>query len=205
MMRSESHSPTPLVCDPKLVGYARVSTADQKLDMQLDALNAVPCDLVFSDHGISGAKPTRPGLDQALKALESGDTLIVFKLDRLARSVLQLADLLTRFHNQGISFRSISEGINTSTPGGKMVYHVFSAVAEFERDIIRERTILGLAAARSRGAKLGRPYALDEYEILEAHRQVKQLGEPVNVIAKRCGVSRSTLVRAFERLNLPNI
>ena len=139
------------------IGYGRVSTLEQKLDMQLDALNAVQCDKIFSDQGVSGAKASRPGLDKALRVLSPGDMLVVFKLDRLGRSVLHLADLLTRFHNEDIHFCSLSEGINTATPGGKLVFHVFAAVAEFQRDLIRENTIHGLQAARDRDKSWGGP------------------------------------------------
>ncbi|MCG8604014.1 recombinase family protein [bacterium] len=184
------------------IGYARVSTPDQKLNMQLDALNAVGCDEVFSDHGVSGAKANRPGLDEALDAVAAGDLFVVFKLDRLGRSVLHLADLLTRFRNEDINFCSLSEGINTATPGGKLVYHVFSAVAEFQRDMIRENTVYGLQAARRRGKQLGRPFSLDELTILEAHRLVMQDDVPISETASRCGVAHSTLTRAFKRFGL---
>ena len=184
------------------VGYARVSTPDQRLDMQLDALAAVGCDPVFSDHGVSGAKASRPGLDEALGALSSGDVFVVFKLDRLGRSVLHLADLLTRFHREGIDFCSLSEGINTTTPGGRFVYHVFSGVAEFQRDLIRENTLHGLMAARRRGKRLGRPPSLSDDQILEAHSLASQGRVPVSEIALRFGVSDPTVRRAFRRLRL---
>ena len=118
-------------CPGRKIGYARVSTKDQKLRMQREALEAVNCDLIFEDHGVSGAKGSRPGLDAMLEALHHGDSVIVFKLDRLGRSVLHLADLLVRFQDSGVHFVSLSEGINTTTPGGKLVFHIFSAVAEF--------------------------------------------------------------------------
>ncbi len=186
----------------KRVGYARVSTEDQRLDMQLDALKAAGCSKIFRDQGVSGAKAARPGLDETLKVLEAGDALIVFKLDRLGRSVLHLADLLTRFRNESIYFVSLSEGINTVTPGGKLVYHIFAAVSEFQRDLIRENTVCGMQAARERGAKIGRPYALTECMILEAHRILEQDGLPLDFIAARCGVSQMTLRRSFRRLGL---
>ena len=130
------------------IGYARVSTADQKLRMQLDGLKAAQCDEIFKDHGISGGKASRPGLDQALKTLRRGDALVVFKLDRLSRSVQHLSDLLVRLGNEGIHFCSLAEGINTTTPGGKLVYHLFAAFAEFQRDVISENTALGSEALR---------------------------------------------------------
>lgn len=184
------------------IGYARVSTPDQRLDMQLDALAAVECAPVFSDHGVSGAKASRPGLDAALNAVRPGDVFVVFKLDRLGRSVLHLADLLTRFHAEDVHFCSLSEGINTTTPGGKLVYHVFSAVAEFQRDMIHESTVLGLQAARERGKRIGRPPSLEARSVLAAHRAVMQDGVTMTEAALRFGTSRATLSRSFVRLGL---
>ena len=182
-------------------GYARVSTKDQKLRMQKDALKAVQCDRIFTDHGVSGARASRPGLDEMLKALKPGDTVIVFKLDRLGRSVLHLSDLLVRFREQEIGFVSIAEGINTTTPGGKLVYHLFSAFAEFQRDIIIENTLAGLDAARLRGRYPGRPRLLNPEIVAEAHRHIAQYGTPRTILANRLGVSRMTLDRAIKRLN----
>lgn len=184
------------------IGYARVSTTDQKLRMQHDALNAVHCDQIFSDHGISGAKSSRPGLDEMLSLLRAGDTVIVFKLDRLGRSVLHLADLLVRFRNEGIHFCSLSEGINTTTPGGKLVYHLFSAFAEFQRDIIVENTREGMRAAKRRGSPIGRPRSLDEQCVVLAHREISQNGGRREDVASNLGVSRITLDRAIKRLGL---
>jgi DNA invertase Pin-like site-specific DNA recombinase len=180
------------------IGYARVSTQDQKLRMQLDALKAAECEHIFKDHGVSGGKASRPGLDKALKELRRGDALVVLKLDRLGRSVQHLSDLLVRFGNEGIHFCSLAEGINTTTPGGKLVYHLFAAFAEFQRDVIRENTVLGLAAARDRGKKLGRPRLLQIEDILECHRCVSQLGTPIGQVAGRMSVSPATLTRGFK-------
>jgi len=182
------------------VGYARVSTKDQKLRMQLEGLKAIGCEPIFKDHGVSGAKGKRPGLDEALKFLKPGDSLVVFKLDRLGRSVLHLSDLLTRFHNEGIHFCSMSEGINTTTPSGKMIFHVLAAVAEFHRDIIVENTLAGLEAAKASGKRLGPEYKLDIEAIAHAHQSVMQNGESISSVARRYGVSRSTIKRGFERL-----
>ena len=139
------------------IGYARISTTDQKMDLQLDALRAAGCEEIFTDIGISGATAKRPGLDQLLDTIQSGDILMVWKFDRMGRSVRHLADLLGRFHNQGVEFRSLSEGIDTSTMGGKLVFYIFSAIGEFERDLISERTKSGMAAAKKRGVHVGRP------------------------------------------------
>ncbi|MEO1324431.1 MAG: recombinase family protein [Pseudomonadota bacterium] len=184
------------------IGYARVSTKDQNLRMQRDALSAIDCHRLFEDHGVSGAKGKRPGLDAMLRELRPGDTVVVFKLDRLGRSVQHLSDLLVKFHREGIHFCSLSEGINTTTPGGKLIFHVFAAVAEFHRDIIVENTVEGLEAARRQGAKLGRPKLLDAEAILLAHQKITQEGVPVGEAAKRLGVSESTMRRAIKRLDL---
>ena len=191
-----------LECSGRKFGYARVSTKDQKLRMQRDDLESAGCDLIFEDHGISGANAHRPGLDDMLASLREGDMVVVFKLDRLGRSVLGLADLLVRFRNDGVHFCSICEGINTATPGGKLVYHIFSAVSEFGRDIIVENTIEGLNAARRRGARLGRPPKLDEEAILGAHRMHFVKGVPVAEMARRLDVSPVTLRRGFDRFEL---
>ncbi|NOR63887.1 MAG: recombinase family protein [Rhodobacteraceae bacterium] len=182
------------------IGYARVSTKDQKLRMQRDALEAINCDLIFEDHGVSGAKSNRSGLDAMLEELQPGDTVIVFKLDRLGRSVLHLADLLVRFQDSGIHFCSLCEGINTTTPGGKLVYHLFSAFAEFQRDIIRENTVAGLEAARKRGKRLGRPPVLDIETVLAAHQAINQTGITVSDAARQIGASRATLSRNLKNL-----
>ncbi|MEP2761182.1 MAG: recombinase family protein [Hyphomicrobiales bacterium] len=183
-----------------LLGYARVSTDDQRLDMQFDALTRAACTQVYYDHGVSGAKAARPGLDELLDALQAGDTLVVYKMDRLGRSVLHLADLLTRLDKDGVHFCSLTEGINTATPGGKLVFHIFAAIAEFHRDLIRENTRNGLAAARTRGARLGRPPKLSVEDVVEAHRLLHQEGWSVASLLERFEVSESTLLRGLRRL-----
>lgn len=190
-------------CAGRRFGYARVSTKDQRLRMQRDALQAAGCDHVFEDHGISGAKGSRPGLDEMLAALRPGDSVVVFKLDRLGRSVLHLADLLVRFQQEGVHFVSLSEGINTTTPGGKLVFHIFSAVAEFSRDVIVENTCAGLDAARRSGKALGRPRALSPDHVAEAHRLVTQRGMTATEIAGRLRVHPRTLKRSIQRAGLP--
>lgn len=184
------------------IGYARVSTPDQRLDLQLSALKSAACDQVFTDHGVSGAKATRPGLDKALRQLRRDDVLIVFKLDRLGRSVLHLSDLLTRFEREGIHFWSLSEGINTLTPGGKLIYHIFAATAEFQRDLIVENTLHGLRAARERGKRIGRPHALDDAVIVGAHGRIMQEGISISHMAAQLNVCHATLTRGFKRLGL---
>mgnify|MGYP001794790887 CR=1 FL=1 len=191
-----------IASDRRRIGYARVSTKDQKLRMQLDALTGVGCEPIFEDHGISGAKSSRPGLDALLSLAQSGDSVIVLKLDRLGRSVVDLADLLVRFHDSGIFFCSLTEGINTATPGGKMVYHLFAAIAEFQRDLIVENTVMGIEAARKRGRRLGRPCLLDCDAATLAHKAITQDGICPASLAESLGVSRITLDRALKRHGL---
>jgi DNA invertase Pin-like site-specific DNA recombinase len=142
-----------------LIGYARVSTSDQTLDLQKDALEKAGCDKIFTDTA-SGAKAERIGLDQAISYVRKGDTLVVWRLDRLGRSLPHLIETITGLNNRQIGFKSITESIDTTTSGGKLIFHIFGALAEFERDIIRERTQAGLTAARARGRNGGRPKAL---------------------------------------------
>jgi DNA invertase Pin-like site-specific DNA recombinase len=144
-----------------LVGYARVSTQEQTLALQQDALLKADCTKVFTDT-ISGATQERKGLAQALEFVRDGDTLVVWKLDRLGRSLKHLIEMVTFLHDRGVGFKSLTEQIDTTTSGGKLIFHVFGALAEFERDLIRERTQAGLAAARARGKRGGRPALLDE-------------------------------------------
>lgn len=139
-----------------LIGYARVSTADQNLHLQKDALKAAGCAQICEDTD-SGAKMARPGLEKALGMLREGDTLVVWKLDRLGRSLKHLIESVQTLDGRGIGFKSLQDNIDTTTPGGKLLFHILGSLAEFERDLIRERTNAGLAAARARGRKGGRP------------------------------------------------
>jgi DNA invertase Pin-like site-specific DNA recombinase len=139
-----------------LLGYARVSTTDQQPQLHVDALQRAGCYRVFTETA-SGARNDRPTLEQLLDQLRPGDTLVVWKLDRLGRSLQHLVDIINGLADRGIGFRSLQEAIDTTTPGGKLVFHVFAALAEVERDLIRERTNAGLAAARARGRHGGRP------------------------------------------------
>src|SRR5689334_20823428 len=138
-----------------LIGYARVSTTDQTLALQQDALTKAGCDRIFTDTA-SGARTDRPGLAEALTYARSGDTLVVWRLDRLGRSLVHLIQTVAQLQERGVHFRSLQEQLDTSTSGGKLVFHFFGALAEFERDLIRERTMAGLAAARARGRRGGR-------------------------------------------------
>lgn len=143
-----------------LIGYARVSTDDQKLDLQMDALKKVGCEQIFDDY-MSGAKAERPGLTKALEICREGDTLVVWRLDRLGRSIKNLIDLAEILDSRGIGLKSCQEAIDTNTSGGKLIFHMFGALAEFERNLLKERTKAGLESARARGRTGGRPKALD--------------------------------------------
>jgi DNA invertase Pin-like site-specific DNA recombinase len=177
-----------------LLGYARVSTTDQHPQLQVDALERAGCYRVFTETA-SGARADRPVLEQVLDQLRPGDTLVVWKLDRLGRSLRHLVDTVTGLAERGIGFRSLQEAIDTTTPGGKLVFHVFAALAEFERDLIRERTGAGLAAARSRGRRGGRPSVLTGHK-LEVAREMYGSGQyTVAAIAKTLGISRASVYR----------
>jgi DNA invertase Pin-like site-specific DNA recombinase len=177
-----------------LVGYARVSTQDQNPALQLDALQAADCEKVFVEKA-SGAQRDRPELLAALDTLRAGDSLVVWKLDRLARSLKQLIETVELLENRGIGLRSLTEAIDTTTAGGKLVFHVFGALAEFERSIIRERTKAGLDAARARGKKGGRPPALAAKDIAAAKAMLSDPDITMEDVAKRLQVAPSTLYR----------
>src|SRR6187200_1158833 len=147
-----------------LIGYARVSTQDQTFDLQKDALQKIGCTQVFTDTA-SGSLAERPGLTEALHYLRPGDALVVWRLDRLGRSLQHLLETISQLQQRAIGFKSVMENIDTTTPGGKLIFHVFGALAEFERDLIRERTQAGLAAARARGKYGGRPHRLNASQV----------------------------------------
>ena len=176
------------------IGYARVSTEDQNLDLQNDALKQAGCDKIIEEKA-SGAKTDRAGLDEALSFLRKGDTLVVWKLDRLGRSLQHLIQVVNQLREKGIYFRSIQESLDTSSSGGKLIFHIFGALAEFERDVIRDRTMAGLAAARARGRVGGRPKIMTDKKVRLAKTL---LADPTNTIDDVCetlGVSRATLYR----------
>jgi len=177
------------------VGYARISTADQSLAPQIDALKAAGCGEIFEDC-VSGAKTDRPGLNQALDHLRSGDTLIVWKLDRLGRSMSHLIDTVRDLDQRGIGFRSLTEGIDTTTSGGTLVFHLFGALAQFERDLIRERTRAGLSAAAARGRKGGRK-AVVTAEKLKRAKMLIEKGLTVREAAARIKVGKTALYKAI--------
>src|SRR5215210_458884 len=177
------------------VGYARVSTGEQTLDLQLDALETAGCGKLFTETA-SGAKADRPVLDEALAYARAGDTLVVWRLDRLGRSLSHLIETLTDLASRGIGFKSLTEQIDTTTPGGKLVFHVLGALAEFERDLTRERTHAGLAAARARGRIGGRPKALaDPKQVALAQALYDGGRTDIETICRTLGISRATLYR----------
>ena len=177
-----------------IIGYARVSTEDQNLDLQFDALKKAGCERIFRDK-ISGMKENRDGLSQALEIVRSGDTLVVWKLDRLGRSLQHLISVINNLKNKGIYFRSIQESLDTSSSTGKLIFHIFGALAEFERDIIRERTMAGLAAARARGRIGGRPKLMDEGKVKLARTLKAEDTRSIGEICEILGVSKATLYR----------
>jgi DNA invertase Pin-like site-specific DNA recombinase len=181
-----------------LIGYARVSTHDQKTELQLDALQKAGCERVFVEKA-SGAQRDRPELIAALNYARAGDTIVVWKLDRLARSLKQLLETVEDLEGRGVGFRSVTEALDTTTPGGRLVFHIFAALAEFERCIIRERTIAGLAAARERGRRGGRPPALSSDAQLAAKALLREGSLTVVEVARHVGVTPSTLYRYFPR------
>jgi DNA invertase Pin-like site-specific DNA recombinase len=177
-----------------LLGYARVSTIEQKTHLQTDALKAAGCIRVWTDKA-SGTLKQRPQLDRVLDHLRPGDTLVVWRLDRLGRNLRHLIATVTDLSAREVGFRSLTEGIDTTTPAGRLVFHVFGALAEFEAALIRERTTAGLAAARARGRTGGRPRAMTPDKLAVA-RQLYDDGEhTLEAIAATIEVSRSTLYR----------
>lgn len=179
-----------------LIGYARVSTGEQRLDLQIDALQRAGCERIFSDQ-TSGARADRAGLADAQSHLRPGDTLMVWKLDRLGRSVRQLVDFTSRLQADGIHFASLTDGIDTGTPAGRFFFHVMAALAEMERDLIRERTTAGLSAARARGRLGGRRAKLTAQQLSHAARLLSDPGTTGAEVARTFGVSRSTLYRSL--------
>ena len=180
-----------------LIGYCRVSTDSQETSLQEDALKKAGCEKIITDIA-SGAQDERKGLQEIISFARSGDVVIVWKLDRLGRSLKKLIEMINFFNNNNIGFQSLTESIDTTTPGGKLVFHIFGGLAEFERELIRSRTKAGLEAARARGRVGGRPQALDEKKQELAKTLLKDTNLPVKSICQMLGVSRSTLYRNYE-------
>lgn len=180
------------------IGYARVSTDKQELDLQHDALLKAGCEKIFSDKAISGMKRARPALDKCLESLGPADCLYVYKLDRLGRSLSHVIEIIESFKTRGIDFVSISEGFNTNTPSGKMIFHIIGALAQFERELIRERVLAGIQAAQSRGKHCGRKYKLSK-EDTKRLKTMHEEGIDSRAIFKEFNISRATLFRILKR------
>jgi DNA invertase Pin-like site-specific DNA recombinase len=182
-----------------LIGYARVSTQDQTLDLQTDALKQAGCEKLFTDT-ISGTKSERPGLQEAMNHLRAGDTLVVWRLDRLGRTLKHLIATITDLNDKGIGFKSLQENMDSTTSGGKLIFHIFGALAEFEREVIKERTVAGLQAARARGRLGGRPrmQSLDPKKIALARKLYEDGNTPVKEICETLHLGRSTLYRYIQ-------
>jgi DNA invertase Pin-like site-specific DNA recombinase len=176
------------------IGYARVSTQEQDLALQLDALTEEGCEKIFQEKA-SGAQRDRPELKAALGYMRKGDTLVVWKLDRLARSMKQLIETIESFQDRGIGLKSLQDPIDTNSPSGRLVFHIFAALAEFERGVIRERTTAGLRAARERGRVGGRPRSLSAKDLQAAKAMLKDSELTVAAVARRLNVAASTLYR----------
>src|SRR5580658_5600280 len=204
--RARSSDAGEITSKPMLIGYARVSTVDQNLALQRDALTEAGCAKIFIEQ-MSGAVADRPALHDALEFARSGDTLIVWKLDRLARAMKRLIETVEHLRLRGIGFRSLTEALDTTTAQGRLVFHMFGALAEFERSLIRERTQAGLAAARRAGRTGGRPPKLTDDDLDVARTLLANPDIPVTQIAQRLGVSPATLYRyipAARTANLPD-
>ncbi|AVX04266.1 Transposon DNA-invertase [Maritalea myrionectae] len=186
-----------------LLGYARVSTGEQNVDLQIAALRKCGCDRIFLDEGISGKEISRPSLNQMLSVLRRDDKIIVWRLDRLSRSLSDLLGLIKELEALGAGFQSLTEQIDTSTPSGTLMFHMLGALAEFERALISERTKAGMRVAHLRGKTLGRPSSLSSAQIALA-QQLTNEGQPMHKIARQFGVSRSTIYRSIAKHNAAN-
>ena len=183
-----------------VIGYARVSTQEQKLDLQRRALAEFGCDPIFEDDGVSATAAHRPGFEKALRALKSGDTFVVWKMDRAFRSLKGALDVLEQFEARNIRFRCLTEPVDTDTSLGRCMYQVRHVFAELERNLIRERTVAGMEAARRRGVRIGRPPKLTRQQVLTSQQRLSQEpGLTARAVAQQLGVSRRTLDRAMRR------
>lgn len=177
-------------------GYARVSTEDQTTAGQIEALEAAGCDQIFSDNGISGSTTSRPELDELLQIIAEGDELVVWRLDRLGRSMQHVVTLVSELGERGVQFRSLTENLDTTTASGELIFHIFASLAHFERRLISERTKQGMKAAKCRGTHVGRPRSLSSDAVDQARKMI-EAGETVSKVARTFKVSRATLHRAL--------
>lgn len=180
------------------VGYARVSTQDQNLELQVDALSKAGCEQTFQEK-ITGKSKDRPELSFCLKMLRAGDVLVVWKLDRLARSLKDLVEIISELEAKGVGFKSLTESIDTTSPGGKLIFHIFGALSEFEHSLIRERTLEGLKAARARGRKGGRKPSMTRSDVQKAAAMLKDPNITKKEVAEHFKVSRLTLNKSLAR------
>lgn len=180
------------------IGYVRVSDNEQNEAMQIDALKGMGCKIIYGDHGVSGAIQKRKGLADLLAALKKGDTLVVWKIDRLSRSTVHLLLLLDDLRKRGVGFISVTQGIDTTTAIGRMVYGQLALFAEFEREQIRERTKAGMAAARRRGVHIGRPRKLSNEQVAFARRRIDAGSATISAMARQLNVAPATLTRALK-------
>ena len=187
-----------------LIGYARVSTDDQKLNLQQDALRAAGCEKIFEDY-VSGSKVNRPGLNKALEMARAGDTLVVWRLDRLGRSLKELLGLTETLKERSIGLQSLQESINTSSSSGQLVFHLFGALAEFERNLVKERTRAGLTAARARGRIGGRPKALDPKKRQLAVKLYQDREHSIEEICRMMGISKPTLYKYVKEMETSSV
>lgn len=184
------------------IGYARVSTQDQNPELQTDALKSAGCEQIFTDK-LSGATRERPELESCIKTLRKGDTLIVWRLDRLGRSLKDLVEIISELENNGIAFKSLNESIDTSSAGGKLIFHIFGALSEFERNLIRERTLAGLEAAKARGRTGGRKPKMNARDVAKANAMLADPNITKIEVAEHFAVSRVTLDAALRRYSDP--
>ncbi|CAE6864198.1 hypothetical protein R69746_07983 [Paraburkholderia aspalathi] len=182
-----------------IIGYARVSTGDQNLALQRQALQRLGCERIYEDHGVSGGAQSRPGLDRVLARMKAGDTLVVWRLDRLGRSLAHLVQLLEMLSKRQVCFHSITEHIDTGSSGGRLVFHMMAALAEFERALISERTRAGIAAARASGQVIGRPRLLSPTQTSTARGLMEREGWSLRDAAAHLAVHPRTLQRMLER------
>ncbi|MFK4826161.1 recombinase family protein [Paenochrobactrum sp. BZR 588] len=183
------------------IGYARVSTGEQRVDMQIEALKKANCDHIFTDEGISGATFSREGLDKVVAYLQRGDVLVVWRLDRIGRTLIGLVEFLAELGLRGVELCSLNENIDTSSSSGRLVFHMMAALAEFERSLISERTRAGLETARNKGIQLGRPPRISALQAQEIHHAVHTKQEKIQTLASKYNVSYRTIMRIIAKEN----
>lgn len=186
----------------KKIGYVRVSDTDQSENLQIDALMLAGCDVIYGDHGVSGSIKKRKGLDELFASLNEGDTLVVWKLDRLGRSTIHLLQLLDGLRKRNVDFQAITQGIDTTTSIGRMLYGQLAVFAEFEREQIRERTKAGMAAAKARGVHIGRPRKLTDKQITSARKKIWGGADTSARLALKYRVAEVTLARALRETSV---